>query len=128
MDNVLEESERVESFLMNTFNMLMSSVSVWAGIVSIQQTQRGTLLTQLAAIYLPISLVTSIFGMNVPGVDKAPAWSCVVALIIILALTWGLIAIMRIIPSLDPGISAGRIEDIINSGKNGKTRKHEGSG
>lgn len=35
-----------------------------------RQSRRATVLTLLAAIYLPLSLVTSIFGMNIQEITK----------------------------------------------------------
>jgi Mg2+ and Co2+ transporter CorA len=47
-----------------------------------QQAQRANLLTILAAIYLPLTLVTGIFGMNILEInDHAPRfWMCLAAL------------------------------------------------
>jgi Mg2+ and Co2+ transporter CorA len=36
-----------------------------------EQAQRATLLTILAVIYLPLTLVTGIFGMNIRQIDSA---------------------------------------------------------
>jgi zinc transporter len=47
-----------------------------------QQAQRATLLTILAVIYLPLTLVTGIFGMNLK--ESAPRfWACIVGLLVI---------------------------------------------
>lgn len=56
-----------------------------------QQAQRATLLTILAAVYLPLTLVTGIFGMNIKEINGgAPLfWACIVALIIIGSATAG---------------------------------------
>jgi Mg2+ and Co2+ transporter CorA len=50
-----------------------------------QQAQRATLLTILAAIYLPLTLVTGIFGMNIVEINEhAPRfWVCIVGLVVI---------------------------------------------
>lgn len=54
-----------------------------------QQARRATLLTILAVIYLPLTLVTGISGMNIKEINAgAPlAWACVVALIVIVGAT-----------------------------------------
>lgn len=39
-------------------------------VIMKRQGRRATILTLLAAIYLPLSLVTSIFGMNVQEITK----------------------------------------------------------
>lgn len=50
-----------------------------------QQAQRATVLTILAAIYLPLTLVTGIFGMNIKEInDGEPRfWSCILVLLVI---------------------------------------------
>lgn len=48
-----------------------------------QQTARTTLLTTLAVIYLPLQLITGIFGMNIKEItgDGIPRWwACLAAL------------------------------------------------
>jgi Mg2+ and Co2+ transporter CorA len=54
-----------------------------------KQAQRATLLTVLAVIYLPLTLVTSIFGMNIKEIDRnAPSfWVSIVVLVAIAGLT-----------------------------------------
>jgi len=47
-----------------------------------RQSLQSTLLTLLAAIYFPLSLVTGIFGMNIKEIKGGgpPFWCCLVAL------------------------------------------------
>ena len=54
-----------------------------------QQAQRATLLTILAAIYLPLTLVTGIFGMNILEINEhAPRfWVCILGLVVIGGIT-----------------------------------------
>jgi Mg2+ and Co2+ transporter CorA len=49
------------------------------------QARRATLLTILAVIYLPLTLVTGIFGMNLREInDHAPPfWVCILGLLVI---------------------------------------------
>jgi len=103
LDEVMSDSEYLDKFLMDTFQLVMSSINILDFAASIEQAKRGTLLTQLAAIYLPLSLVTGIFGMNVRGISDAPAWSCAVALVLLIPLTLALLLVMKHVPSLDPG-------------------------
>jgi Mg2+ and Co2+ transporter CorA len=67
----------------------MSSISVQDSQISIEQSQRATRLTQLAFIYVPLSFVTGIFGMNVQQINGTglSIWVCFVALAIIVVLT-----------------------------------------
>lgn len=62
---IFDEATEQEAFLMETFQLLMSSLSMQDSQASIEQTRRSTRLTQLAFIYIPLSFVTSIFGMNI---------------------------------------------------------------
>lgn len=54
-----------------------------------KQAKRATLLTILAVIYLPLTLVTGIFGMNVKQINDATPelWACVIGLVIIAGVT-----------------------------------------
>ena len=50
-----------------------------------EQARRATLLTILAAIYLPLTLVTGVFGMNIKEInDGAPRfWACILGVFLI---------------------------------------------
>lgn len=50
-----------------------------------KQARRATLLTILAAIYLPLTLVTGVFGMNISEInDGAPRfWACIIGVLVI---------------------------------------------
>lgn len=79
---VLEESEHLYQFLMDTFQLLMSSITIIDSQTSLEEAKRSTSLTQLAAVYLPLSLATSIFGMNIKEINGSPlsVWVVFVAL------------------------------------------------
>lgn len=89
---VLEQTVELDRLLMETFQLLMSSISVRDSQLSIEQSQRATRLTQLAFIYVPLSFVTGIFGMNVQQINATglSIWVCFVTLAIIIALTAGI--------------------------------------
>lgn len=66
-----------------------------------RQSRRATLLTLLAAFYLPLTLVTGIFGMNIKEFDgeKAPSLSiCFAALFVVIAVTAFLYGLYRYLP------------------------------
>jgi Mg2+ and Co2+ transporter CorA len=65
LQRIHDEAIKLEVFLMETFQLLMSSISVQDSQASIEQTRRSIRLTQLAFIYVPLSFVTGIFGMNI---------------------------------------------------------------
>lgn len=68
----LNDADELKTFLMETFQLLLSSISVQdakmsvkQGQLSNQQSLRATQLTILASIYAPLSFVVGIYGMNV---------------------------------------------------------------
>jgi Mg2+ and Co2+ transporter CorA len=73
---LIEETTKLEAFLMETFQLFMSSVSVQDSRLSIEQSRlsieqgrRGSQLTFLALIYVPLSFVTGIYGMNIKQIN-----------------------------------------------------------
>ncbi|KJY01389.1 hypothetical protein TI39_contig293g00015 [Zymoseptoria brevis] len=70
--NVYYDFQHLERFLMDTFQLLMSSISVLDSQASIQDAKRSTRLLQLATLYVPLSFVTGVFGMNVREINKSP--------------------------------------------------------
>ena len=66
-----------------------------------RQSRRATLLTLLAAFYLPLTLVTGIFGMNIKEFsdDKAPpSYMCFEALFAVIAVTAVSYGLYRYLP------------------------------
>lgn len=83
------KAQALKKFLMDTYQLLMSSISVLDSETEIQQVYRGQKLTQLAFVYVPLSFVTSIFGMNVRGFNGLllSIWVCIPVLAIAIACT-----------------------------------------
>ncbi|OTA86515.1 hypothetical protein M434DRAFT_153927 [Hypoxylon sp. CO27-5] len=90
-DEILAETGAAEKFLMDTFQLLMSSITVLDSETSIQQAHYGQKLAQLAMIYVPLSFVTGIFGMNIKEINgaKVPGWVCVATLAVTVVCTVG---------------------------------------
>lgn len=97
---IKREARDLERFLMDSFQLLMSSISVLEtqrgaeqALISIEQAARTTRLTQLAFIYVPLTFVTSIFGMNVKEISEPlpPLWVCFVTLAVVAAGTAALL-------------------------------------
>ncbi|KAK4542278.1 hypothetical protein LTR36_006931 [Oleoguttula mirabilis] len=86
---LLAEVRELEAVTMETFQLLMSSLSVRDSQVSIQQSRRATLLTALAFVYVPLSFVTGIFGMNIKEINGSPldVWVCFAAFAALILLT-----------------------------------------
>jgi hypothetical protein len=112
---ILNESKELEGFLMDTFQLLMSTISVLDSQASIQDARRSARLTQLATIYVPLSFVTGIFGMNVKEINDSAlsVWTAAVALVVVVILTAGLLWAMTALP--DPTLS--------NKQKSGKRKR-----
>ena len=86
-----KEAEELEKFLMETFQLLMSSInvqdakmSVAQGELSNRQSLRATQLTILASIYVPLSFVTGVFGMNLKELNGSSLsiWTFFVGVVI----------------------------------------------
>lgn len=95
---ILEDAEKLQVFLIDTFQLLMSSLSVRESRLSVEearlnaeQARRSAWLTQLASVYLPLSVVTGIFGMNLKEISDGPPrwWWAVVVLIVLVGCTVG---------------------------------------
>lgn len=97
LEEVYAESANLERFLMDTFQLLMSSISVLDAQTSIQDAKRSSLLTQLATIYVPLSFVTGVFGMNVKEINDSPRsiWIFVVTLLVVGGFTVGSLWLTR---------------------------------
>jgi hypothetical protein len=85
---ILERAKDLDKFLIDSFQILTSSVSVYESEQSSRQNELSILITVLAFIYVPLTLVTGIFGMNIV---QAPSgfvwWSPLVALSVVVAFT-----------------------------------------
>ena len=93
----LDQVVQLDGFLMETFQLLMSSISVRDSQLSIEQSQRAARLTQLAFIYAPLSFVAGIFGMNVREINATGVsiWVFFVTLAIVVVLTVGIFGVFR---------------------------------
>ena len=83
LQRIYDEAIKLDTFLMETFQLLMSSISMQDSQASIEQTRRSIRLTQLAFIYIPLSFVTGIFGMNIKELNGSvlDLWAVFVCLI-----------------------------------------------
>jgi len=91
-----KQASALERFLMDSFQLLMSSISVAEtqnaakqAKMSADQATRSARLTKLAFVYIPLTFVTSIFGMNVRELsDPVPSiWVCIVTLLVVAVAT-----------------------------------------
>ena len=94
--NILQDATELERFLMDTFQLLISSISILDAQASFEDAKRSTRLTQLATLYVPLSFITGIFGMNIKEINGGTptAWQTVVGLVVIGACTAGALLLM----------------------------------
>jgi Mg2+ and Co2+ transporter CorA len=72
---VAEDIEKLDKELNDEIHLIIGAVTVQDSDANKTQTERATLLTLLAAVYLPLTLVTGIFGMNIKDInDGNPSW------------------------------------------------------
>lgn len=76
LQQIQEKGGALNTFFMDNIQLILSIISIRDAQYSIRQTKYGIVLTVLAAIYLPLSLATSVFGMNLAELTGSgpPAW------------------------------------------------------
>lgn len=89
LERLIDTATKLEAFLMETFQLFMSSVSVQDSHLSNAQARRGSQLTFLAFVYVPLSFVTGIYGMNIKQINSSGLniWVCFVTLVPVTILT-----------------------------------------
>jgi Mg2+ and Co2+ transporter CorA len=76
------DADVLDGFLTNSLNLLIASIAL-------RDSQRAEMLTWLAAVYVPLSFVTGIFGMNLRELNEStlPVWICLEVLGVVLLVT-----------------------------------------
>ena len=89
LNRILEDEGKLSQFLMDSFQLLLSTLSTRDSQTSLEQGTRGQRLTQLAFIYVPLSFVTGIYGMNLKELNGSPLsiWVMVVSTVIVIGCT-----------------------------------------
>ena len=83
-----KEAGEVQEFLMQSFQLLMSSISVRESSLSAEQASRTTILTYLTVLYLPLTVATGVFEMNIKEINNGTLqfwWVIVVMLALMLS-------------------------------------------
>ena len=90
--DILEQASLLERFLMDSFTLLMSSISILEATSIKEQARQGQMITRLAFLYVPLSFVTGIFGMNVREINGSPLpmWVPVVSFLVVSVCTLGI--------------------------------------
>jgi len=89
LDRILVDEEKLSQFLMDSFQLLLSTLSTRDSQTSLEQATRGQRLTQLAFIYVPLSFVTGIYGMNLKEINGSPlsVWVTFVSAVVVIGCT-----------------------------------------
>ncbi|KAH0367067.1 hypothetical protein KCU65_g4883, partial [Aureobasidium melanogenum] len=98
LPEIFQRCTHLEGFLMQSFQLLVSSTSVMNAEVERERSNRNQALTQLAFLYVPLSFVTGVFGMNVKEINGSPlsVWTVVVTLAITLSCTAAIFVVIRL--------------------------------
>lgn len=95
-----EEEIKLEQFLIEAFQLFMSSLSVQDSRLSIAQSERASWLTMLAFIYVPLSFMMGVFGVNIQQINGTglSIWGCflpIALFIMISVLLWWVIIVVE---------------------------------
>lgn len=90
LKDIEEDAAALEEFLTQSLNLLLASIAL-------RDSERASMLTWMAAIYVPLSFVTGIFGMNLRELNDSslPVWICLEVLGVVLILTVVLVWIIN---------------------------------
>ncbi|TPX10756.1 uncharacterized protein E0L32_008325 [Thyridium curvatum] len=75
MEHLHEQAERLSRHCQNEIAVLMNSIVILESVKAIRQAERVEKITFLAFLFVPMSLVSSFFSMNVPELQSVPLWS-----------------------------------------------------
>ncbi|RMZ76704.1 hypothetical protein DV737_g4686, partial [Chaetothyriales sp. CBS 132003] len=100
---LLQQAQQLHSFTLETFDILVGTMAVLDSKesrrqteASLKQTRQANLLTSLAVVYLPLSLATSAFGMNLQEMTRSGphVWVFVVTTIVLVSCTMSVICVL----------------------------------
>lgn len=84
-DSLCRKVDGLFASLNDSFQTLIGAMSVLDSAANKKQAERATMLTLMAAIYLPLTLATGIFGMNIREIEQgAPSWWWVIVIMVVL--------------------------------------------
>jgi len=88
---IADDAAVLEQFLTDSLNLLIASIAL-------RESQRADMLTWLAAVYVPLSFVTGIFGMNLRELNDStlPVWVCLEVLGVVLLVTAAMVVIYKL--------------------------------
>lgn len=85
------DATALDEFLTNSLNLLLASIAL-------RDSRRADMLTWLAAVYVPLSFVTGIFGMNLREMNDSTLsiWICLEVLGVVLLVTAALVIMYKL--------------------------------
>lgn len=88
---IADDAAALEQFLTDSLNLLIASIAL-------RDSQRADMLTWLAAVYVPLSFVTGIFGMNLRELNDStlPVWVCLEVLGVVLLVTAAMVVVYKL--------------------------------
>lgn len=88
---IADDAAVLEQFLTDSLNLLIASIAL-------RDSQRADMLTWLAAVYVPLSFVTGIFGMNLRELNDStlPVWVCLEVLGVVLLVTAAMVVMYKL--------------------------------
>jgi len=94
-DDIVDASERIWDMLENYKEVVEALESTNESAIAHRSNEIFRILTAFSVIFLPLTLIASIWGMNVhvPGQDNLPAFFAVVAFMVVILV--GLLALFR---------------------------------
>ena len=112
LNRILEDEGKLSQFLMDSFQLLLSTLSTRDSQTSLEQGTRGQRLTQLAFIYVPLSFVTGIYGMNLKELNGSPlsVWVMVVSTVIVIGCTLCIFWLLKSIEGQKATIVSGKAD------------------
>lgn len=90
LEQMQRDAAALDEFLTNSLNLLLATIAL-------RDSERADMLTWLAAVYVPLSFVTGIFGMNLRELSdpSPPVWLCLEVLGVVLLVTAAMVLLYK---------------------------------
>lgn len=88
LEQIQRDAAALDDFLTNSLHLLLATIAL-------RDSERADMLTWLAAVYVPLSFVTGIFGMNLRELSdpSPPVWLCLEVLGVVLLVTAAMVVL-----------------------------------
>lgn len=97
--HIADDAKALEKFLTSSLELLMMSIALGDSQRAERDSKRADMLTVLAAVYVPLSFVTGIFGMNLRELNDSslPVWVCLEVLGVVLLVTAAIVVMYKLL-------------------------------